>query len=266
MRTSVAFGVLSLWVLPACRAVDPAPTDLDGQFHWFWNHGFVVDDADVHDAIDALRETTESAALEAVMRGAVSDLTAEEAEGFLPEGQLVEESAGFFLVNTFPCELEDLEPVLYELDQASQYLDIYVNYERTFTSDFDAYSARDVGILDWDIDLTASILGATYRELMAGSLRWVESDGERPSAIIQRTWLTEPAVFETGSKRFEQDYQLEVYVQIAPGTVLHAYAIWREIFLGAGFSSDDDVVVNTTLNNLEDWDDRTSELCLGQAR
>ena len=258
-------ATLTLFVVSAaagCRGVDPAPEDLDGQFHWFWDNAVSADDAPVHDAISAMRAAVELAGTDDVLRGSVTDLQPEQVEGYIAPGQSVDEAAGFFLVTHFPCTIAGLEPVLIERDQASQYLDIYDRYERVYTSDADAYLARSVPDLWWDIDLTATLLGATYDEVMSGGVRYLPADGDRPPAIVQRTWLLEPADFEdSSSKTFEQDYQLEVYVEVEPGTVMHAYATWREINLGLGFTQDDDVVINTTLNNLEDWDERTSELC-----
>lgn len=266
MRTGTTFVVLaSLVAASACRKVEPAPEDLDGQFHWFWDHGFSAESEDIDEGIALMRDAVEADAAEEILRGSVSDLLDDQVEGYAPEGQLAEEAAGFYLVNTFDCTLEQLEPVLYELDQASQYLDIYERYDRVYTSDFQPYLDREVDVLTWDIDLDASILGANYREVLSGGIRYIPATDTTPGAIVQRTWLTAPAEFREGSnKTFEQDYQLEVYIEVEPGRMLHAYAIWRDIFLGAGLTADDGIVVNTTLNNLEDWDDRTEELCAGE--
>lgn len=261
MRTSIPLVVLAL---TACRAVDPAPADLDGQLHWFWDNGFSADDDGVHETVAALRLAVEADVAEDPLRGSVSDLSDEQIVPFVDGPQVASESTGFYLVNAFDCSMEQLEPVLIARDQDAQYLDFYDRYERTYTTDDDAYLARAAPELLWDIDLTASILGATYTEQLSGGVRYVRESGEEPAVMVQRTWLVEPAVFEEGSnKAFVQDYQIEVYAEVSPGRMLHAYGLWRETELGTGLTDESDLVINTTLNNLEDWDERTSELCRG---
>ena len=55
-----------------------------------------------------------------------------------------------------------------------------------------------------------------------------------PVAILRRFF----ALF-----RFDQDYQLEVYYERAPGELIHVYPLWREIALPSlGLSTDNDSV------------------------
>ena len=59
---------------------------------------------------------------------------------------------------------------------------------------------------------------------------------------------------------FEQDYQIELFWERAPGELVHAYGIWREMNVG-GLSAEDEGFVNVTLNNMVDWDEQTVALC-----
>lgn len=257
----VPIAAVVLALLAGCRAVEPAPDDLDGQLHWLWDHWEDAPDEDVHEALADLAADAAAALEEGPIRGTVSDLVAAQTEGF--SAQDPAEARGFFLVNTFSCELATLEPLLYRLDQDALYPGVYDRYERVYVSDLDAYLAREAPTLGWEIELDATILGSTYTEWLGGELRHLAATEEAPGVLLQRTWMPVPAVFESGSRTFEQDYQLEAYVQRAPGEILHVYAIWREISLGLGLTQDDDAVVNVTLNNLEDWDEQTERLCGG---
>jgi hypothetical protein len=261
MRTSIAS---TLVLTAACRKVEPAPEDLDGLLGWTWANYDVAEDADVRAAALSLIDVAAITADSDALRGSATDLTPEVVAGFGPPGTDIAAARGFYLVKAFPCALPDLDPVLYHVDQPTLYPDAgYDAYDRQYTTDLNAYVERAAPTIGWDIALTATILGATYSEDLHGGLRWVPADGDEPAVILQRTWMPTEAVFEDGSsKTFTQDYQIELYVEQSPGEVIHLYGIWREMELGVGLTMDSDLAVNTTLNNLEDWDDRTSELCL----
>jgi hypothetical protein len=83
--------------------------------------------------------------------------------------------------------------------------------------------------------------------------------------LITRTWLPAPATFSaTSTSSFKQDYQLEIFWEQAPGTIFHAYAMWREIRDGGfNLTLEDNGFLNLVLDNLVSWDDKTAVLCKG---
>lgn len=246
-----------LWMVAlfGCRGVEPAPEDLDGLAHYFWQNP--EDDAALAEATEQLHEVV-GAALEETTDGVLSRLTAEEAALVDSVDDDPAQAAGIFMVNLMSgCGIDDLERVLTALDQDEARDGTYEAYERTYTSDDAAYFAREVPQISWDIELEATIVFSTYESALSGTLRRVETDVG--TLLFQRTWFKEPAVF-SGSNRWEQDYQMEVYYERAPGEIVHLYAMWRELEV-AGFSSEGEGIQRTVLNGMADWDDDTLELC-----
>lgn len=252
-------SVFILAGLTGCRGVDPAPDDLDGILHWFWDNGDAASDDDFGESIATLHEVA-GASLEEASDGQVSRLSAEQvtivdgSPGVDPAN-----AAGIFLLNPYACEADQLERILIHLAQDELYEGVYDTYDRRYTSDDGAFRGGDAESLTWDVDIAASILGSGYTEAIRGSIRRVETS--TGTAFLTRTWLTEPAEFEGGNKSWPQDWQLEVYYEPEPGRIVHLYGMWREMDLGSGLSMEGEGVQRVTLNNLEDWDDETEVLC-----
>ncbi|MCB9766167.1 MAG: hypothetical protein H6739_40700 [Alphaproteobacteria bacterium] len=250
---------LTLLLLLTGCGVEPTPEDLDGLIHRLWLSYDAASDAELAETIDALYAELGADTLSDAVTGEVSDLTAESLDVVgLSDGRDPTLPRGFSLAYTYPCTLTDLEPILYHLPQDTLYEGVYDSYDRRYTSDLDAFTAREAPQITWSADITATLLNKSYFEHIDGGLRYV-GDPERP-ALLGRTVLPEPAAFDDEDWSFDQDYQLELWVERAPGEIAHLYVIWRHMVLG-GLSTEDDGVVNTSLRNMEDWDDRTAELC-----
>jgi len=84
--------------------------------------------------------------------------------------------------------------------------------------------------------------------------------------FLDRAYLQEPAVFTAGGgdSAFDQDYQIELYYERAPGRTLHFYALWRQFNIST-LTSESDLYVNIVLGNLSDFDDRSSKVCKDNA-
>jgi hypothetical protein len=253
--------IASLALSCACRPVDPAPADIDGLFRWYWNEHVDASDADVHEALDNAVAVTGLPSIEDALRGSISRLGVEDLEviGGL-EGVDPAAANGFYLVTTFDCTAAGLERIYAHLEQDELYVGVYDSYTRTYTSDAEAYFARETPFLDWDVELSSELLGTPYTEYLRGGLRWVPGAEGRGDTVIARTWMWQPSVFEGSNKVFDQDYQIEVFYEVEPGRLLHLYGLWRHVDMG-GLTSDDDAVVNIVINNLIDWDEGTAELC-----
>jgi len=264
--TALMIPFITAMTLTGCKKVEPAPEDLDSLMQWFWANYDEEDPGVLIDGVDNLHVAIGGASFDELEDGSLSSLPADAADGLdISPAPDVAEARGFYLLNTFPCTLETLETILYDLDQGSMYDDAYTTYKRSYITDFDAYTGRQEDQLGWEVELTGDLLGSDFTEWLQGGLRYLPDTGQGP-ALMARTFMTQPTAFEEGSsKAFDQDYQLEVFYERAPGEIMHAYALWRTMDMGGGISMEDDAAVRIVLNNLADWDDRTAELCAAGA-
>lgn len=254
-------------LLLGCKAVDPAPADLDGLLHWFWQRHDEGLDEELHEGVRNAFDLVDVEALdEAVQDGSLTDLTADEAALVGVTDRDPALAAGVYLLNVFQCDLATLQPILYAQDQATLYPGVYDAYQRTYTDSVEDYAQAVAHDLTWDTVYSSSILGASYTADTRGGLRRVPvEDAEvapHGEVILQRTYMPLPAAFENDNKSFDQDYQVEVYVDAGGGRVLHLYGLWRSADYGSGFDAENESVQRLLLNGLADWDDQTETLCL----
>lgn len=251
--------VTCLGILGGCKSPEPAPEDLDGLFQWFWENSDTASDDEVRAAIVNLHAVVDGDALSDPVRGTMSRLDA--ADAALVGVELdPANAAGFHLVGPIGCTISGLEPILYHLAQEELYEGVYDAYSRSYRTPLEPYLSREVPTVSWDVDIEASLLGDAYTETLIGGLRYIpEEDGVGP-ALIQRTYMPEPAVFEDENKVWPLDFQIEVYYPRASGDLVHLYGIWREMALGS-ITTEDAIFQQTVLSNLEDWDEGTTQLC-----
>lgn len=245
-----------------CKAVEPAPEDLDGLFHWFWTNYDEASDADLLEAVANAHDAMSIGELDEVVDGSLSDFTRQEMDVVgMREDADPEELAGLYLLNAFPCTVERLDEIVIAEDQMSQYDGAYDSYERTYTSDDAAYRDRSVNTLSFTSDIAADLMGP-YTQTVRGTARWVPASDDFPygPAVVARYWMPEEAVFEADGTFFTQDYQLEVYYEREPGDLAHLYGLWRNMGFGNA-STESETISRMILNALADWDDRTEELC-----
>ncbi len=263
MRTFIG-GVVIGAGLVGCKKVEPAPADLDGLLHWFWQLQADGTDEQLADGIRSLDEVI-GADLTELVDGSLTDLSADEIALVGRTDATASAAAGVYMVNAFDCGREQLERILTYSEQDELYDGIYDSYTRSFDGDRDAFLDGTSQTLAWDVTYGATILGTSYiAELRSGVRRVPELDEEQSpfgAALVTAAWLTGPATFESDSKAMNQDYQVEIYYARSPGEILHAYGLWRQADFGSGFTSNDEGVQRLLLNSLADWDDTTVELC-----
>ena len=257
-----ALGLLGS--IMGCRPVEQAPADLDGLLHYYWAGHESGSDAQLAEATLNLHAVV-GADLEEIVDGALSDLSAEEVSQVGRSGDEAGLAAGIYMINAFPCTLSELEPVVIYQDQSELYEGIYDSYDRTYTTDRDAFTAGSSQTLEWEVSYSASVLGTGYQAVLQGGVRRIPTiDAEQsPFGPVLLAWsfLPTPAEFENDEKNLNQDYQIEIYYERTSGELLHAYGLWREADFGAGFSSEDEGVQRLLLNSLADWDAETERLC-----
>lgn len=250
-----------------CKAVNPAPADLDGLLHWFWQEYEAGTDEDLHGGVRNAFEVVDLDALaEDVQDGSLTRLDADEAAIVGVTDRDPAEAVGLYLLSRLDCDMDTLTPILWAPDQDLLYPGIYDAYDRSFTSSTADFESGAADTLTWDTAYTGSYLGASYDAETKGGLRRLpEVDAEvspHGVVILQRTYMPWPAVWENDNKVFDQDYQIEVYVADGEGGVLHLYGLWRHAEYGSGFDSDNESVQRLLLNALADWDETTEALCL----
>lgn len=256
-----------LMILAACRHIEEAEVDtddplgtLDGVMHDWWA-GWDGDDANRASAATNSATVTAVATVDVPADGRLSDLAADDLATVGMEDRDPSLGTGMYLLNRFPCALDVLTRTVIALNQDELYDGAYDSYDRTYTGDPDAFLAGGPS-LSWDIALASSYIGASFTEQLKGEIRRIPDVDGLGDVLIQRTWMPVPAVFEEGSnKTFDQDYQVEVYWESAPGTIAHQYAIWRQIDMGGGVDNDSDLLLGITLDNLAKFDDGTAGIC-----
>ena len=253
-------------LLGGCKAVDPAPRELDDLLHWFWQKYADGTDEELAEGAVNLYDAVDAASFEELSDGSISDLDRDEAALVGITDQDPAEAAGVYLVNVYDCTLPKLEPILLHRDQATLYDGIYDRYERTYTASRDDFEGRASPTMTWDVEYEASLLGAAYTANLEGGLRYVPTLDDELSphgpVMLSRTHLLEPVTYDGDSnKSQEQDYQVEIYLKQSSGRVLHVYGLWREADYGGTTNSDNEGVQRLLLNSLADWDATTEQHC-----
>lgn len=257
--------MLLLSVFFSCKAVDPAPDDLDDLSLYMWRHFLDEDNTALQSGIESLHTIMDVDNLEELIDGSLSNLSQDDLNAVGRENQDADLLSGVFFVNKVACPISGIEPNVYALAQDELHEGTYDAYERTYTSDFDAYLAREENILTWDTIYDISGFGYDYTAFLESSLRYApkESDADFSDMLISRTILKEPSYFDEGStdRGLFQDFQMEVYYQLPSGDSLHFYAIWREMILFGDMSFQSESAQRLVLDGLSDWDADMEEKC-----
>lgn len=251
----------------ACN-VPPAPEDVDGLAHWFWQHYDHEDQRIFAEGLANLDAVIDGDSVDKAEDGGISNITLEELE-LVDKGDLApEEVYGVYMVNLIHCPLEVVDELTWAPNQDELHPGTYVDYDREFTTDLEAYTSREVDRVDWQTTYYIDDSGLEYDATLAGSLRYLSDlgeDAEMPGPLlVSRGVLAEPAPFdEEGDKGIFQDYQLEIFYERAPSEVVHMYVIWREMIYTTTPHLDfgNEAVQTFVLNGLEDWDDDADEYC-----
>jgi hypothetical protein len=169
---------------------------------------------------------------------------------------------GMLLVDDLDCSLDQVTKLAVAKNQTDLYPGLYDAYTRTYVTAVQDFLAGKSPTVVWKTNYTASAVSRTYDSVLTGSVRLVP--GANPHGgpvLLARTVLDAPAVFTKGGDAdFNQDYQVELFYELAPNKVRHFYALWRE-FRISGLTAESDLYVNLVLGNLRDFDIRTSKIC-----
>jgi len=270
MRTSSTVVLLCSALSVGCQGVDPAPKDIDGLAHYFWD-GFDDEDEALAAGVVNLQKAMKRNELgDGVLDGTITDLARNQLSIIGMDNKNPSKAAGVFIANVINgCTFNEVEESIYALNQNQRHGDTYDRYDREFTSDFDAYDEGRIDELTWQTIYTVTGFGATYTATLDGWLRYVPEIDEELSphgpALVSRGALIEPAYIE-GSNRergLMQDYQLEVYYQRARREIVHFYVIWRDMQYTGSMDFDNETMQRLVLDGLVNWDEDTAEDCRG---
>ncbi len=256
--------LFSLIVYFSCKGVEPAPEDLDSLNLYMWRHFDDDNGTALQSGIESLHLLMDVDNFDALIDGSTSNLEQSDLDTVGKSDQDASLLSGVFFVNTVACSVAGIEPNVYGLNQDVLHPDTYDAYSRSYTSDFEAYLAREETTLSWDTTYDISGFGYNYTADLESSLRFVPrgSDGFA-DMIISRTILKEPAYFDEGSteRGLFQDFQMEIYYQLDNGSAFHFYGIWREMILFGDVSFSSESAQRLVLDGLSDWDRDMEENC-----
>ncbi|MCK6527925.1 hypothetical protein L6R50_10320 [Myxococcota bacterium] len=259
------------WI--GCAPPPPdAPRTIDDLAHWSmaaYEPGDPEADAVRAEAVDNLLAWYAEHPDESEAGGLLTDLDRDDIAAFrdhLEGDPDPAEAVGIYLLRRLPCELAQVEAIYLDSDQISRYPGTYVSYSRDYDGDTACFAAGDCDAVDWTAHVEdLEVISEFVYSMESGLRRWRldrEAGDDGPDvALASRTYMPAPALTNTPDVGgFEQNYQVEVFVPEAGGTVIHLYAFWNEAWIGIG-NDDDAFWANQYLDSLQDWDDRTAEIC-----
>jgi len=274
-------GVADLWYIARMRrvlcglvcasltscSVAPAPAGFEESSRWLFANGQESPVELVADAVLKVDAEIGELVLErGELKAAVeTKLTLEDiAPVNLPDND-PSKAHGMVYVSKIGCTLDAFEAVQVATNQ-DEIHGGYDAYARVYDSDSAAYFARTTPFLTWNTDytLTVPVFGYQYKAAIRGGVRRLTPGGEFPfgSVVVGRAWLKRPAEYLTGAddSAFNQDYQLDLFYERAPGVTIHAFVVWRDMHYG-DTGSDSDVFQTLVLNGSADADDRIEARC-----
>lgn len=259
-------SVSLFYLLTACKAVEPAPTELDDLAHYFWDQ-FELSSEELAPALLNLDAAIGADVTDAHIDGSISDLAADQIALVGKSDLDPSRAAGVFIANVISCPIDAIEQHTYALNQGELHDNTYDSYERAYTSDFDAYTSREVDSLEWESTYAVSGLGVEYTATLDGRLRYLPAlDAEVTpygDALLVRGVLVEPAYIEgsDNERGLMQDYQLEVYYPRSETETVHFYIIWREMIYTSSIDFDSESAQRLVLDGLVDWDNEAQVWC-----
>jgi len=250
-------------ILVTCNKVEPAPADIDGLSHFFWQQFDLEDDSQINAGILNSFAAIDPDNLQEPLRGTVSNLSKEELALIGKESQDPNAMSGIFFANIVHCPLDAIEKGVYAANQDERHDGDYEEYQREYTSDLEAYENREVNRLTWQTNYTVSYLNKPLSVEINGDLRYVsESTEQQEPVLLSRGILQENAYLgNSDTTGMFQDYQLEIYFPISQNESVHFFTIWREMVIAAGFDFSTKGMQDFVLDGMIEWDLDTEEEC-----
>lgn len=267
-RLLLSFVLTLGFGLSGCPGAErvPPPADLDGLVRYVWNEFENANDTELMEAgANAAAILEELLLAEDAKVGALETLEVSDLATYgLDDGRDPAQAPGFFLASRFSCDLDVLADVLTHPNQGGVHPGVYDSYERDYAVSREDWLAADFGRLSWRVDYEATPTATQYQAHTESAIRRFDANGSLDGVrtLVQRTYLAEPATFAGNPDNhiFDQDYQVDLFMQSADGEVLHLFGLWRHMQLGL-VGIHDDVFVDFQINGLVEWDQQTEAAC-----
>ena len=181
-----------LFFMIGCQKIDPAPQDVDGLAHYLWQHFDDDDSENLAAGILNLHQTIDANNLSEIQKGSISALTQPEINLVNKENQDASLLNGVYFANIIPCSVEFAEQSIYATNQDELHPGDYVRYDRSYTSDFEAYTAREEFLLTWETNYEVDGLGYSYEAWLDSAMRYIPSveDIEDPTIDLGAAFLS----------------------------------------------------------------------------
>ena len=244
-------------LLIGCKSVEPAPEDIDGLSHYFWQHYDNEDDqviaAGIVNAILAFDPNN----LSEPIKGSISNLSTEELALVGKEDKNPDDLSGIFFANIIDCPISIVEKGVYATNQDERHEGDYSDYLREYTSDLSSYENRETNRLTWTTNYTVESIGQSLSAEINGAIRFIPDEFNEPMGpyFLSRGVLAKDAYFEGSDNRgMFQDYQLEVYFPVSETKTLHYFTIWRDIQYTSTIDFSSETMQDIVLDGMIDWD------------
>lgn len=264
MKFFVAAALVVLALATGCAA-PPAPKDLDGLARFFFDHfdgsnDATTSDGELHDAQTKLDAVLKGSAITDPQKGTLANITQDELDAVGLSKKNPDAPQGMFVADVVHCSLAQLKKIVLNPDQLSLYPEAYATYKR------DEDSGRPTFNPGWVTTYKSSKNALITNQFTAtenSGLRDVPAADGKGEFFVTQVFMPKPAVFDDPDPAvaYTDDYQTEVFYARKPNELVHFYAMWRFMHLGALGDSTSNLFIDETTGGMTDWDTKTDALC-----
>lgn len=240
--------LLACFALVGCKRPPDAPAELDELVGYLYAHTPDDDPAPLQ-AGSVNLDVWLDAHIEETLEGYVVQNLSQEAVDALDDRERdLEGLAGAAVGHESEHSVEALAEAMILDDQTEVFPNNYSVYERDFLDDADCFAKGDCDWLEADVATTVSYAGLiTVETKSRNQYRWIET--EHGPAMIQRTWLQEPALVSLDMLEVDQQYYLCAFLPQEGGGSRSVLVTWVVARL-TGDSVPEDAALNMVINSM----------------
>jgi hypothetical protein len=265
MRRFLPFVPFLLLSTAACKAVEPAPTEIDELTHFFFLEFDSPETERLIEGVDNLLAWNGKNGDAEGLGGTLTDIdqSHRDAVGLTDKASFEYLNGVFELVPHPGCSAENMGSIYIYPDQPKLFPGQYEDYKRTYKSGKGCFTDKDCDDAEWEIAIEDKLIGKTLEYELTVQLRRLQREDGSTAAVMSRVWMPSPGRIGGDTEAntfFDQSYQIEIFAHQSGSKNLHLYGLWNSGGL-RGTDPDADIWSNQYLKGVEDWDDRLDELC-----